>query len=112
MSDPDAPRWPADDPAPGALMMATTELLELARAVRGGRWRDELSTALIAAQTNGWDWPRRGRAATLLIFDPDAEPRSLTDASRDPVARQAVRAAPTPEFREARLALERQRAER
>lgn len=115
MSDPDA-RWGYDDtetePEPGALMMATTQLLELARAVRGQRWRDDLAPALVAAQSNGWDWPRRGRAACLLIFDPEADPRSLADASRDPVRRISGPSEPSPEWRRARQELERKRAGR
>jgi hypothetical protein len=112
MSDPDAPVWPEGERQPDVLTMATAELLDLAAAVRGQHWRDELAPALVAAQSAGWDWPRRARAACLLIFDPSGEPRSLTDASRDPVTRKPERAAPPPEYREARLALERARAGR
>jgi hypothetical protein len=91
MSDPDA-RWGLereDEPSrPSPLMMATAQLLELASAVRGPAWRDQLAPALVAAQDAGWDWERRGRAACRLIFDASAEPRALTDATRDPVKRQ------------------------
>ena len=121
MSDPDA-RWGHDDEdcwtpdadrKPDELQMATAELLELAGAVRGHRWRDDLAPALVAAQSAGWDWPRRARLACRLIFDPQGEPRSLSDASRDPVARDERKASEPPaEWRAARQALEALRAER
>ena len=95
MSDPDA-RWGLDDEdywtpesEPAApVESAIPELLALAAKARGGKWRDRLEPAITAAQTAGWDWPRIGKAASLLIFDPDGEPRALTDATRDPVRRQ------------------------
>lgn len=121
MSDPDA-RWGHDDEAchdlaadrkPGELQMATAQLLDLAGAVHGHAWRDALAPALVGAQSAGWDWPRRARLACQLIFDPHGEPRSLTDASRDPVARSERRVSvPPDEFRAAREALERARAGR
>lgn len=108
---------PRDEPAepepeqPAGIHPATAELLALAAAVRGSRWRDQLAPALNAAHDAGWDWPRTGRSASLLIFDADAEPRALTDATRNPLDRKQP-AAPTAEWREARQRLEAARAER
>jgi hypothetical protein len=125
MSDPDGPSywdheddraepWPPPDPAePGALMMATPELLELARAVRGHDWSARLAPALVAAVDAGWDWARRGRTASLLIFDPEGDPRSITEAARNPVQRVGGPSAPSSEYRklrEARQRLEQSRA--
>ena len=126
MSDPDA-QWgmePEDDwtpsacagdaraPAPTPLQMATPQLLELAGAVRGQPWRDQLAPALVAARDAGWDWPRRALAACRLIFDPDGEPRTLTEAARSPVARGGGRSDPQAEWRAARQALEAGKADR
>ena len=124
MSDPDGPdywdheddraeTWPPQDRAePGALMMATPQLLELAKAVRGPDWAARLAPALVAAVDAGWDWARRGRTASLLIFDPDGDPRSLTEASRSPVKRADGPSSPSDEYRklrEARAETERRR---
>jgi hypothetical protein len=121
VSDPDA-RWGHDDGSgywnpepdrpekPEPIRSAIPELLALAGEARGVKWRDELAPALNAAQAAGWDWPRIGKAASLLIFDPQGEPRSLTDATRDPIARERHASEPPPEWREARQALERGRA--
>lgn len=115
MSDPDGPSywdheddraepWPPPDPAePGALMMATPQLLELAVA----------APALVAAVDAGWDWQRRGRTASLLIFDPQGDPRSITEAARNPVQRVGGPSHPSDEYRklrEARARLEQSRA--
>jgi hypothetical protein len=119
MSDPDA-RWGHDDDSgywnpepekPGPIQSAVPELLALAAEVRGPKWRDDLAPALVAAQSANWDWPRIGKAASLLIFDPEGDPRSLTDATRDPVTRPRRASVPPAEWREARQALERERAD-
>lgn len=125
MSDPDGPDywdheddrsdpWPPPDPAePGALMMATPQLLELAKAVRGAGWAARLAPALVAAVDGGWDWARRGRTASLLIFDPEGDPRSITEAARNPVQRVLGPSEPSDEYRrlrEARQRLEQSRA--
>lgn len=122
MSDPDGPSywdheddraesWPPPDPAePGALMMATPELLELAKAVRGHDWAARLAPALVAAVDAGWDWARRGRTASLLIFDPEGDPRSITEAARNPVQRAGGASVPPAEWRQARAELERKAA--
>ena len=96
MSDPDAPDWgiPAEPVDPGALMMATPALLELARKVRGPAWADRLSTALEAARVAGWDWGRRGKYAATLIFEPSGEPRFLSDAALPAVKPAEVPPAP------------------
>ena len=95
MSDPDAPDWGGDDPVdPGALMMATPELLELARKVRGPGWAERLGAALEAARVADWDWGRRGKFAANLIFEPSGEPRFLADAARSPVKPAEVRSSP------------------
>jgi hypothetical protein len=82
MSDPDAPDWGTEDPVDhGALMMATPELLNLARAVRGPGWATRLGAALEAARVADWDWGRRGKFAANLVFATDGDPKALTDAA-------------------------------
>jgi hypothetical protein len=64
---------------------AQPQLLDLAEAMRGPEWRDELAKALAAAKNAGWDWPRAFLAAARLMADEEAHPRDLTTAVRDPV---------------------------
>ena len=57
---------------------------------------------ILAAHTAGWDWPRTLVEVARLIADPDAEPRHLLQALRDPLRRAAhIR---TPEEIQARIA--------
>lgn len=67
---------------------AQPQLLELAAAMRGEDWADDLAAALIAARNAGWDWPKAFLHATRLMADEDAHPRDLTQACRDPLSRQ------------------------
>ena len=90
---------------------ATPQLLDLAEAMRGPEWRDELEPALIAAHNAGWTWPRTVLEAVRMACDEDASPRDLTAAVRGPVV-----AAVDPGFQEtvkagARAELERIRSE-
>jgi hypothetical protein len=69
------------------IQLATPQLLELAEAMRGPEWADDLAGALAAARNAGWDWPKAGRFACGLLFDGDATPRDLTEACRNPLKR-------------------------
>lgn len=66
---------------------ATPQLIELARAVRGDDWADELAPALVGAHTAGWDWPKTLLYAVRLMADSDASARDLTSAVRSPLKR-------------------------
>jgi hypothetical protein len=67
------------------IQLATPQLLELAEAMRGPEWADDLAGALDAARNADWDWPKRFLAAARLLADEDAHPRDLTAAVRDPL---------------------------
>ena len=81
---------------------ATPQLLELAEAMRGEDWADDLAGALIAATHAGWDWPRRFLFAARLLADDDATPQDMRTAVRNPAKRDQDQA--SPEFVAARLA--------
>lgn len=66
---------------------ATPQLIELARAVRGDEWADELAPALVGAHTAGWDWPKTLLYAVRLMADSGASARDLTSALRSPLKR-------------------------
>lgn len=63
---------------------AQPQLLDLAGAMRGQDWADDLAGALIAARNAGWDWPKAFLAAARLMADETAHPRDLTVSLRDP----------------------------
>lgn len=61
---------------------ATPQLLELAEAMRGPEWADDLAGGLVAATNAGWDWPRRFRFVSRMLADENARPRDLVKAVR------------------------------
>jgi hypothetical protein len=69
------------------IQLATPQLLELAEAMRGPEWADDLAGALAAARNAGWDWPKAFLAAARLMADENAHPRDLTATVRDPLKR-------------------------
>jgi hypothetical protein len=69
---------------------ATPQLLDLAEAVRGTRWRDELAPALLSARAAGWDWPRTLLEVARLLVAEDASPGDLAAAARRPLPRVTV----------------------
>jgi hypothetical protein len=71
------------------IQLATPQLLELAEAMRGPEWADDLAGALAAARNAGWDWPKAFLAAARLMADEEAHPRDLTATVRDPLHRNA-----------------------
>ena len=73
---------------------ATPQLLELAEAMRGEDWADDLAGALIAATHAGWDWPKRFLFAARLMADEGASPQDLRTAVRNPVKRDQGGASP------------------
>ncbi len=73
---------------------ATPQLLELAEAMRGEDWADDLAGALIAATHAGWDWPKRFRFAARLLADEGATPQDMRTAVRNPVKRDRDQASP------------------
>ena len=70
------------------IQLATPQLLELAEAMRGPEWADDLAGALAAARNSGWDWPKAFLFAARLLADEDASPRDLVTALRDPLERR------------------------
>jgi hypothetical protein len=65
---------------------ATPELLTLAAKMRPDWDRTDLSGALAAAASNGWDWPKTFLAVCRLLADSEAAPRDLIKAVQNPVA--------------------------
>lgn len=123
MSDPDARGYwdhsdDRDDPwppreCPDASPVAedTPALLAFAAAIRGATWSAQLGAAMVAASDAQWSWKRGAAMALRLLLDEDAEPRMMSDATRDPLHPQPSRSEPSVEWREARARLGTTRAD-
>ena len=59
-------------------------LLDLAEAMRGPDWRDELQQALLAAKFGGLDQEHAFRYAFRLLLHDGSSPYELTVAARSP----------------------------
>ena len=88
------PPRPRQGEAPMAIQSATTQLLELAEAMRGPEWADDLAGPLVAAKNAGWDWPRTFLFAARLLADENASPRDLVLAIRSPLKPSPEHATP------------------
>lgn len=82
---------------------AVPALVVLALDVRPDWQETDLRSAIVAAATAGWDWPRVLVEVVRLLIDPDGSPRDLREASRDPLKATAA-PAPGAEARGAELA--------
>jgi hypothetical protein len=80
-----------DDPP--EVRRALPSLIALALQVRPDWQEADLQSAIAAAATAGWDWPRVLVEVVRLLVDPNGTPRDLREASRGPLA---IRPAPTP----------------
>lgn len=69
---------------------AVPALIVLALDVRPDWQEIELRSAIIAAATAGWDWPRVLVEVVRLLVDPNGSPRDLREASRDPLKATAA----------------------
>jgi len=83
---------------------ATPQLLDLAEAMRGTEFRDELQHAITVATVSGWDWLKAYRFAVLMLADETASPRDLIVSAKDPRRRDS-RSEPSAEWLAAREAL-------
>jgi hypothetical protein len=72
---------------------AAPQLLDLAEAMRGQVWRDQLVPAMAAARQRGWSFEQVVLFTARLLVRPGATPAELLDAVRDPLDR-ARRPAP------------------
>jgi hypothetical protein len=61
---------------------ATPQLLELAEAMRGPEWADDLAGGLIAAENAEWHWLQAFRFVVRMLADENARPRDLVTAVR------------------------------
>ncbi|MFC4006565.1 hypothetical protein ACFOY2_04990 [Nonomuraea purpurea] len=64
---------------------AVPALVALSLAVRPDWQETDLRSAIVAAATAGWEWPRVLVEVVRLLVDPDGSPRDLREASRDPL---------------------------
>ncbi|MEU6709946.1 hypothetical protein ABZ897_00590 [Nonomuraea sp. NPDC046802] len=89
---------------------AVPALIALAANVRPDWNETELQSAIVAAATAGWEWPRVLVEVVRLLVDPNGSPRDLREASRDPL-KLSRSPAPGAEIRGAELARRAMRGE-
>ncbi|MEV0382336.1 hypothetical protein [Nonomuraea sp. NPDC050643] len=70
---------------PPEIRRAVPALIALAANVRPDWNESDLQSAIVAAATAGWDWPRVLVEVVRLLVDPDGSPRDLREASRNPL---------------------------
>lgn len=79
-------------------------LLDLAEAMRGPDWRDDLQNALVAARYANWDQDQAFRYALKLMLKDGSSPHEMTTATRNPLHKDPA-AEPSAEWQERKAAL-------
>lgn len=83
------------------LDLTVRDLAVFGAAGRGDWDPDDLTGAITAARSSGWEWTRILPYLAQLMADDDAAPRDLREACRNPVERRQPAAPPSDEYRKA-----------